>query len=432
MAATHFSSIPGPHAPQGAQRVRPFNYRRFVDWTFALFILSGMIAIVEPSPYDLVSLFTIPLWFIGGFRISRALIPFFALVFTYNLGGFISLIPWWNEPDPTLFMYQSLYLAITAVFFAMYFGEHTQERGELCLKAFTLSTLICAVLGIIGYFDLGGLGEYFSKYGRASGTFKDPNVFGSYLVMGGLYLVHNIVLGRTRHLLLSLLMLLVISAGVLLSFSRGSWGAFVIGIVLTVGLARATAETSAMRWRITWMTMLAVGLAVLGLMALLSVDSTREFFIQRAAVTQDYDGGETGRFGNQLRSLPMLLDRPNGFGPLHFRLIFDLEPHNSYINSFASYGWLGGFSFFLLVGITTFVGFRLCFLRTPFQQLAQVFWPSLLVFLIQGFQIDIDHWRHVYLMLGAVWGLEGARFLWLARLAQAARGTVARVASISS
>ena len=430
--AMPFFTRSDPHAPQSAQRVRPFNYRRFVDLTFALFILCGMIAIVEPSPYDLVSLITIPLWFVGGFRISRALVPFMALIFTYNLGGFLALIPWWNEPDPTLFMYQSLYLAITAVFFAMYFGEHTQERGELCLKAFTLSTLICAVLGIVGYFDAGGLGEYFSKYGRASGTFKDPNVFGSYLVMGGLYLVHNIVQGRTRHLLLSLLMLLVISAGVLLSFSRGSWGAFVIGIVLTVGLAYATAQTPAMRWRITWMTMLAVGLAVLGLMALLSLDSTREFFIQRAAVTQEYDGGETGRFGNQLRSLPMLLDRPNGFGPLHFRLIFDLEPHNSYINSFASYGWLGGFSFFLLVGITTFVGFRLCLLRTPFQQLAQVFWPSLLVFLIQGLQIDIDHWRHVYLMLGAVWGLEGARFMWLARQAQAARGTVVSAASISS
>ena len=35
-----------------------------------------------------------------------------------------------------------------------------------------------------------------------------------------------------------------------------------------------------------------------------------------------------------------------------------------------------------------------------------------MVFLLQGFQIDIDHWRHVFLMLGAVWGIETARVRW--------------------
>jgi hypothetical protein len=35
-----------------------------------------------------------------------------------------------------------------------------------------------------------------------------------------------------------------------------------------------------------------------------------------------------------------------------------------------------------------------------------------MIFFLQGFQIDIDHWRHVYLMLGMVWGLEAARLRW--------------------
>ena len=399
---------------------RPFNYRRLVDVTFAVFVFCGMIALVEPSPYDFASIVTIGLWFLGGFRVSRALLPFLALLCCYNLGGYISLIPYWHEPDPALFMLQSLYLAITCVFFALYFSQHTAQRAELCLDAFVASTLAAAILGILGYFDFAGLGDLFSKYGRASGPFKDPNVFGSYLIMGALTLMQRIILGRTRFLLVSMAMLGVIAAGILLSFSRGSWGAFLVGSMTMIALAWGTAESSKLRWRISWMTALAIALAVLGVLALLSIESTREFFFQRASATQDYDVGETGRFGNQLRSLPMLVDRPLGFGPLRFRLIFDLEPHNSYINSFASYGWLGGFSFFLLVGITTFVGFRLCLARSPFRTLAQVFWPSLMVFLIQGFQIDIDHWRHVYLMLGAVWGLEAARMAWAARQPYAA------------
>ncbi len=59
------------------------------------------------------------------------------------------------------------------------------------------------------------------------------------------------------------------------------------------------------------------------------------------------------------------------------------------------------------------MGFRVAWTPSPFRRAAQVYWPSLLVFLLQGFQIDIDHWRHVFLMLGAVWGIETARVRWL-------------------
>ena len=52
--------------------------------------------------------------------------------------------------------------------------------------------------------------------------------------------------------------------------------------------------------------------------------------------------------------------------------------------------------------------------RSPVQRLAQVFWPSLFALLVQGFQIDIDHWRQVFLCFGAVWGMEAARLRWAA------------------
>jgi O-antigen ligase len=110
----------------------------------------------------------------------------------------------------------------------------------------------------------------------------------------------------------------------------------------------------------------------------------------------------------------MLIERPEGFGPLRFRLIFGLEPHNSYIGGFANGGWIGGLAFIGLVLVTTFVGFRLCLTPSPYQRQAQVVFPALLMFFLQAFQIDIDHWRHVYIMLGMVWGLEAGRWRWLA------------------
>ena len=392
-----------------------FNYTGLLNGGFAIFIFLGMIAVVEPSPYDFASFVILPLWFVGGFRLHRFILPFLALIFAYNLGGFISLVPYINEPDPTLFMEQSLYLAITAVFFALFFAEDTERRAELCLKAYAASTVVAALCGILGYFDIAGLGDLFSRYGRASGTFKDPNVLGSYLIMGAVYFIQNLMLRGTRHVFGTIIGLLIVVAGIFLSFSRGSWGAFVIATLLCVGMALVTTSQPRIRRRIVLISVSAVLLGGLVIAALLMFADTRDFFLQRAALAQDYDTGATGRFGNQIRSLPLLLDHVNGLGPLRFRLTFGLEPHNSYINGFASYGWFGGFAFLLLVGLTTYVGFRLALTPSPYRRVAQVFWPSLLVFFLQGLQIDIDHWRHVYLMLGAVWGIETARVRWLER-----------------
>ena len=388
------------------------DYGKVINGAFAAFIFCGMVAIVEPSPYDFASLIAIPIWFLGGFKVHRSVVPLFVLIFFYNLGGFIGLIPYIDEPDPTLFMLQSLYLAITALVFALYFAEDTTRRTELCLKFYAASTVCAAALGIIGYFGIGGLSELFSRYGRASGTFKDPNVLGSYLIMGALFYVQTLMLGRSRYPVLTATALLVVVTGIFLSFSRGSWIAFAVAALTSVGLTYATSVDANLRRRIVLISLVAIGLMVLAIGLLLTFENTRDFFFQRAALEQDYDEGPTGRFGNQLRSLPMLLDRLNGFGPLRFRLIFDLEPHNSYINAFASYGWLGGFAFFLLVGFTIYIGFRVAWSPSPYRRAAQVFWPSLMVFLLQGFQIDIDHWRHVFLMLGAVWGIETARVRW--------------------
>ena len=372
-------------------------------------------AIVEPSPYDFASIVTLVLWFLGGFRIHRFVLIFIGLVCLYNFGGFLALVPYLDEHDPTLFMLQSLYLALTAIFFALFFAERTHERARLCLQAYAFSTVLTAACGVAGYFDLFGSETLFTMYGRAAGTFKDPNVFGSYLIMGALYFMQSLMLGRSRRPMLTLGALALVVTGIFLSFSRGSWGAFLVAAPMMVMLSFVAHQEPRVRRRIVFISVLAVAAAAVGLVVLLSIESIRDFFLQRASALQDYDSGETGRFGNQFRSLPLLIERLNGFGPLRFRLFFDLDPHNSYINAFASYGWLGGSSFFLLVGLTMFIGFRLALSRSPYASLAHVFWPALFVFLLQGFQIDIDHWRHVHLMLGAVWGLETARVRWASR-----------------
>jgi len=351
-------------------------------------------------------------------------VPYFALLTVYILAGFIALTPYWNERDPVVFELQSLYLYLTALYFGLFFGERTLERGELCLRAYSLSCILGAVAGICGYFNVAGTGEIFATYGRAAGTFKDPNVFGSFEVMGALYNMQLIMLRRTRHYALTALALLITLGGVFFSFSRGSWGMLVIATATMTGMAVVATPDVRTRKNILVGVAVAALLGAVLLAGLMSIDSVRALATQRSqGVGEEY---EDPRFWNQMRSLPMLLERPLGFGPLRFRNYFGLEPHSSFVNAFASYGWLGGFAFLLLVGCTIFIGVRLCFASSPYRTMAQVFFPALLGFFIQGFQIDIDHWRHVYLIIGALWGLEAARHRWLAGQAAAAPLAAAR------
>jgi hypothetical protein len=404
-----------------------FDYQKLVNAAVWIFVLSGAISLVEPSPYDFASVVAIPLWFLGGFTLHRGFLLFAFLIVSYTMLGFLALIPYWSVAESAMYQYQSAYLTLTALFFALFVADRTVERVELILSGFTAGTLIAAICGLLGYFDIAGLGETFSKWGRVSGTFKDPNVLGSYLILGVLYLSQKLMFARARHIVVTAIMLAIIVATDFLSFSRGSWGATIVSMALMAFSAYATTKDASLKRRITASALIAIGIGVLVVLVLLSMESTRSLFLLRASITQEYDEGSTGRFGNQLRSLPMLVERFWGFGPLRFRTIFDLEPHNSYIGAFANAGWLGGFLFILLVGVTVFIGFRLMFRTSPFQRQAQVLFPVLLAFFLQAFQIDIDHWRHVLMLLGVVWGLESARQKWEARQFLEARG--ARLAS---
>ncbi|MGU3538951.1 O-antigen ligase family protein [Methylobacterium sp. A54F] len=406
---------PGPVAIDPRTRARA---RRLAEGVaramLAAFIFFACFAFSDTSPYDLVAIPTILVWLCLGIRLHRGAVPLVALLLLYLTGIVVGLIPFLDEEFPRTWTIQLFYLALTGIFFAMLFADDTRSRMELALKAYTASCVFSATLGIVGYLDLIGIEDLFYKYGRASGTFQDPNVFGSFLTLGALYLMHGLLTGTARRPLVALTALIVVLAGIFLSFSRGSWAGSVVATAVMVVSVYAASGSARLRRRIVGLTLLTVVLGIIAVIGLLSVDHVAKMFETRAAVTQDYDEGETGRFGNQIRGIAMLLEHPLGLGPMHWRLTFGLEPHNSYLGSFANGGWLGGVVFLGLAVATAFVGFRLLVQDSPVRAHAQVVWSALLMFFLQALQIDIEKWRHVYMMLGMVWALEAARLRWLA------------------
>jgi hypothetical protein len=372
--------------------------------TLWLLLACSCFGFIEPSPYEVSFLLAFGVFAVSGLRLSYKLIPMVMLLLLYNLGGAFSLIPWMSEEPSVRFMAVSVYLMITAIFFAAIMADDPVGRLETMRRGYLFAAWVAGLAGIAGYFDIGGASQYFTLFGRASGTFKDPNVFGPFLVLPVVFVLQRLLLGRCGTLAGFALMSVPLFA-LFLSFSRGAWGNLIGAVLMMMALLFLTSPSQKRRGRIVLVSLASIGFALAGLMIALSFDGIREVFEIRASLDQTYDQGVTGRFGNQLRSISVLLDLPNGFGPLRFRWNFPEDPHNVYVNAFASYGWLGGISFLGLMAMTCMAGWRLVFRRTPWQADAIAIWSVLFITILQGLQIDTDHWRHLFLMLGVVWGL---------------------------
>src|SRR5829696_1481912 len=214
------------------------------------FIFFICFTFLRPSPYDFFAIPAMALWFCLGIRLHRGVVVFVALLLLYHLGLLLALLPYFEEPRPVEWSYQSAYLMVTAIFFAMFFADDTRRRLELVFKAYVASSLFAAGAGVASYFELFGEGLLFRMDGRAAGVFEDPNVLGSFLIPALLYLLHNLIGGRSRAPVLAVAALAVVAAGIFLSFSRGSWAATVIATVTMVWLMHRTTASARLRRRI--------------------------------------------------------------------------------------------------------------------------------------------------------------------------------------
>ncbi len=380
--------------------------RRTILW--ALLAVSAFAAI-EPSPYEFMFAVALLAFVGGGLRFDKAMAPLIVTLAAWNAGGLLSLTPFVGEQESVTFIAITIYISVTTVFFAAVVADAPSERMATVRSGYMFAAVLAAALGILGYFDIAGLGPYFTLYdnSRAMGPFKDPNVFGPFLVPPIVWLCQD-VLARRGGFLATTAKLTVLLVGLLLSFSRGAILDFLLSALTLLGLTFLTAPTSKERGRTVMVALLGALLVICLLAIVLAIPAIHDMALSRTSLVEDYDSGQEGRFGNQLRSIPMLLDRPFGFGPLRFGSIFPQDPHEVFISAFASFGWLGGLAFLAFIAVTLYFGWALSFRRSPLQPQIIALWSSLFPQILQGVQIDTSHWRHLFLMCGCLYGFAAA------------------------
>jgi hypothetical protein len=375
-------------------------------------IATGGVVYFEPSPYDALmvgAVILLPL--VGLTSLTRGLAVYLMLLCGIVAGGYIATTQAGILGVPVTHVTITLYLALSSVVMAAFVAHDPGPHVRLIMSAYMVAALVAALAALIGYFNVvPGLYDIFTEFGRARGTFKDPNVLGAFLVPALLYAFNRVLTAHFARASLWALAMPILLFGTLLSFSRGAWLNLLVALAVYSFITFGIAATNRERIKLIISVVLAGVFAVGVLAAAQSIPKIAELMGERLSVEQSYDVGPEGRFGGQRKAAELVATHPLGIGALEFARVYHNEDvHEVYLNMYLNTGWFGGTLYIFLVFSTLVLGLMLVLRDRGGDGVSAVLVAAFFGMALEGAVIDTDHWRHFYLIMAMIWGMAVAR-----------------------
>lgn len=380
-----------------------YRHRPFLIMFMITFSLSSVV-FIEPAPYDLLL----------ALIISIALFSGCMLYAHIHFWPMLSLLLFLTTNILSLYFIQEISPAVSYIIItiyciiawagltgmAFYFGKRILP---LLFKTYIFAALLVTVPGIIAYQFPGTVLDMFLWDGdRVQGLFKDPNVFGPFLIPPALYALW--CMGKaeqTKKALIGwLVIFLIIAVGILLSFSRAAWGQFILalGIYFLMINNRSTRRLKTL----IILTVVIIPILVFSVM----MTGSEDLFFNRTSL-QAYD---SVRFEQQGKSIDYMLAYPFGLGPGQSELLLSQSTHNLFIRTFSENGFLGLLFFIIFWLVTIFRSLQVNRnIAWNYKGYFVIITASLIGILFNSIFIDTMHWRHFWLLLALPWmSLDGA------------------------
>ena len=366
-------------------------------------IALGVVVMFEPSPSDI----GIALVFAGGFfgrklRWDQRLTLPYTLLGLFVVANLASLCYATDLAQGAFYFAVTLFMLVSWIFIVGVLTNYHEQGAQVLMSAFTFGGVLSAFLATLCYFNLLPFGEWLLFYDREKGFFKDPNVFGPYLVIAAIYALHRVLLGgnfwRKSVWLASCLMC---SIGVLLCYSRAAWINYALTLFMFFGLTSISRRSKRSLWRN--LIYFGVFTAIVGaaIAYAMTIPQISEVLSYRTEI-QTYDADRFTNFG---AALQLGIDNPLGVGPVQSFLLLNYATHNVYLRVFSENGVLGFLSFtaFLLLTLTRSVLLSQKALNRAQRSLFALIAAALCGTLLNSFTIDTLHWRHFWLLLALGW-----------------------------
>ena len=363
-----------------------------------LMMLSSSFVLIEPSPYDFFMGLIICcglIFFLVRFP-QEVFIPLIVMLL-FLIFQFISLL-FANEVHGSL-----SYLAITSYLMISWFvvvGVGQILKTSLLtviMNGYLISGALAASIGILAYFGLIPFSDSLLMFGRAKAFFKDPNVFGPFLIVPALYAFSLFEKGQSsifKKIAYSFTFLLLLTA-IFVCFSRAAWGNLVISFFIYFLLTKRELFRRRLKTSIS--------LGVLSIPVLVWLAKS-PFVIELFQSRLSLQGYDESRFSTQKEAFLMGLKNPFGIGPGQSEYVFQIAPHSLYARIITE-NWI--------ISIVLFIFFLCISIRKAFQSYKQSYDESAVYFLIicasligltfNSMFIDTLHWRHFWLILALAW-----------------------------
>jgi hypothetical protein len=383
-------------------RFAVFSTRNLI---YFMAVLAMNYTLSRPSPVDIlyITAFLLTLFHISLFpkvEVTRRVVFICLLLGGWALSYVIASMPHYREPF-VVFELIAKTFAISIGFIAAFVTMRWSRRHfETFMKVYIVSCFIASVLGTVGFLLQHPL---LTWDGRAKGLIDDPNMYGSFLIPAVMFCAYLLTRTRTSKIML-LGAMLVILLGIFFSLSRI---ALVASLVCLFAYIFFQNRRNPRRLLLIILGLVMSAVLLPGIASIASPEFS-ERFLERLTIAQPYDLGEQGRYGRYLLVLPMILQNPIGVGVLQLEKIFPEPIHNIWLSSFVNYGWGGGISYVWLAIGSVVVSLRNY--RKTQNDIPIVLMASLIGIVMCATLHEGEHWRHMWLLYGLVWGLNVSDF----------------------
>ncbi len=374
-----------------------------------LWIFSGGFVMYEPSPYELLFVLVLPLAVIARVGLYRETLGLLFIILLFIPSAIIAAFQatFLSTLDALIYISITSFLFITSYFVANYVADAPFDRMRIIMRAYLFAALITALIGTLAYLKILPAEDIFLRYGRAKALFKDPNVYGPFLILPAMFMLQKLLFLKFKKAIIPAIFFGILSVGIFVSFSRAAWGVLLLSSVLVFFLSFTLQANAKQKVHMIILAMGGIAIGLVALMGLLSIPSVNKLFMERANIVQSYDGGSTGRFARQTYAFELAQENPLGIGPKEFaNLRIKEAAHNTYITTALIYGWGGWLAFFLLFALTIKKGVGVLYKKSKNRIIMIPLVATFIPLVIEAIIIDVNHWRHLYLIAGLIWGVS--------------------------
>jgi O-antigen ligase len=360
------------------------------------FALLGVVYF-EPAPTDLVFFVIVAVALATGrFQVRRVPAPVIGIIGAFLALNLLSAVEVVDVPRALTYFATTLYVAVLGVWVTGWLT--TRRRARIAVGGYLVAAVAAAALGLLALFLPVPGRDLIVAEDRVVALFKDPNVFGPFVIPTALILVEEILSPRLFRLrrVLKALVLLVLALGVLFSYSRGAWANLAVGLAMVL-LVLALRRGGGRKVMLAFSLVLVAGALVVGTVA---VSGSADFVAERAHI-QSYD---SDRFGAWVAGLEPAQRYPFGVGPGQFESIASISAHSTYVRAVAEQGLPG------LIVISALMTFTLGAAlanavagRDTYGVGSAALLGAWCGLLVNSFVIDTLHWRHLWIVAALIW-----------------------------